>query len=49
MDFSALRILKTLGKGKSGISYLAEYEGRHVVLKKMQNTEFYQLGNLLLA
>ena len=32
-----LKITKKLGKGKSGISYLAECNGKNVVYKKMHN------------
>ena len=41
------RILRLLGHGKGGYSYLAEYEGRLVVLKQIHHEpcDYYSFGN----
>lgn len=41
------RIIKLLGKGKGGYSYLSEREGRQYVLKQIHHEpcEYYQFGN----
>ena len=44
-------ILKLLGKGKGGYSYLAERDGRRVVLKQIHHEpcDYYQFGNKIEA
>jgi TP53 regulating kinase and related kinases len=38
----SIKIIENIGKGKSGISYLAQYDNREVVLKEMHDeTVFY--------
>ena len=41
------RILRLLGHGKGGYSYLAEREGRRVVLKQIHHEpcDYYHFGN----
>lgn len=45
------RILKLLGKGKGGYSYLAQIEGRYVVVKQIHHEPcaYYQFGNKIEA
>ena len=45
------RILSLLGRGKGGYSYLAEREGRQVVLKQIHHEpcDYYSFGNKLEA
>lgn len=45
------QILRLLGKGKGGYSYLAEREGRQVVLKQIHHEpcDYYQFGDKLQA
>jgi predicted Ser/Thr protein kinase len=35
-DFGCVRLLKKLGKGKSGVSYLADFNGSEAVFKEMR-------------
>ena len=41
------QIIRLLGKGKGGYSYLAEREGKQVVLKQIHHEpcEYYTFGN----
>lgn len=45
------RILSLLGRGKGGYSYLAEREGRQVVLKQIHHEpcDYYSFGNKIEA
>ena len=45
------RIIRLLGKGKGGYSYLAEREGRQVVLKQIHHEpcDYYTFGNKIEA
>ncbi len=45
------RIIRLLGKGKGGYSYLAEHEGRQVVLKQIHHEpcDYYTFGNKIEA
>lgn len=45
------QIIKLLGKGKGGYSYLAECEGKQVVLKQIHHEpcDYYQFGNKIEA
>ncbi len=45
------RILRLLGHGKGGYSYLAEADGRHVVLKQIHHEpcDYYTFGNKIEA
>lgn len=45
------KILRLLGHGKGGYSYLAEYEGKQVVLKQIHHEpcDYYTFGNKLEA
>ena len=45
------RILRLLGHGKGGYSYLAEYEGKQVVLKQIHHEpcDYYTFGNKIEA
>ena len=44
-------IISLLGHGKGGYSYLAEWEGRRVVLKQIHHEpcDYYRFGNKILA
>ena len=45
------RVLKLLGHGKGGYSYLAEWDGRQVVLKQIHHEpcDYYSFGNKIEA
>ena len=45
------QIIKLLGKGKGGYSYLAEREGKHAVLKQIHHEpcDYYTFGNKIEA
>ena len=45
------RIIRLLGHGKGGYSYLAEREGRQAVLKQIHHEpcEYYHFGNKIEA
>ena len=45
------QIIKLLGKGKGGYSYLAEYEGKQAVLKQIHHEpcDYYTFGNKIEA
>lgn len=44
-------IIRLLGKGKGGYSYLAQKDGRHVVVKQIHHEpcDYYQFGNKIQA
>ena len=44
-------LIKLLGRGKGGYSYLAEHEGRQVVLKQIHHEpcDYYTFGNKIEA
>ena len=48
---AAYRLLSLLGRGKGGYSYLAEREGRKVVLKQIHHEpcDYYRFGNKIEA
>ena len=45
------RIIKLLGHGKGGYSYLAEYDGKQAVLKRIHHEpcEYYSFGNKIMS
>ncbi|MDO4492110.1 MAG: hypothetical protein Q4B85_13695 [Lachnospiraceae bacterium] len=45
------RIVRLLGKGKGGYSYLTEHNGQHYVLKQIHHEpcDYYQFGNKIQA
>ena len=47
----AYRILRLLGKGKGGYSYLAERDGQQVVIKQIHHEpcDYYTFGNKMEA
>ncbi len=48
---SSYELLRLLGKGKGGYSYLAEAEGRHLVVKQIHHEpcDYYRFGNKIEA